>query len=84
LEPGARDAEELIVVIHVQLNRDGSVRRAEIVDEGRVTKDAYYRSAAENARRAIYSCQPFELPVKRYDIWRDMVLRFDPRQMFGG
>ena len=84
LEPGARDAEDLIVVIHVLLNRDGSVRRAEIVDEGRVAKNAYYRSAAENARRAIYSCQPFELPPKRYDIWRDMVLKFDPRQMFGG
>ncbi len=26
----------------------------------------------------------FDLPPKRYEIWRDMVLRFDPRRMFGG
>jgi outer membrane biosynthesis protein TonB len=84
IEPGARDAQDLVVVIHVLLNRDGSVRVASIVDNSRMATDAFYRSAAENARRAILSCQPFQLPPKRYEVWRDMKLTFNPSEMFGG
>ncbi len=84
LEPGARNADDLIVVVRVWLNPNGSVRDVKIIDEGLGQTNRYYQTAAENARRAILRCQPFELPTKRYEIWRDMVLRFDPRQMFGG
>ncbi len=84
IEPGARDAQDLIVQIHVLLNRDGSVLHANIVDNRRMATDAFYRSAAENARRAILSCQPFELPPKRYEVWREMKLTFNPNEMFGG
>jgi hypothetical protein len=84
IEPGARDAQDLIVQVHVLLNRDGSVLRASIVDNSRMATDAFYRSAAENARRAILSCQPFELPPKRYEVWREMKLTFNPSEMFGG
>ena len=84
LEPGAREAEDLVVSIRVALNPDGSVRNVEIVDQGRLLVDGYFRSAAENARRAIYRCSPFELPLNKFDIWREMTLNFNPRQMFGG
>ena len=84
LEPGARDAADLVVQIRVNLNPDGSVRRAEIVDAQRMMADAFYRSAAENARRAILSCSPFKLPLAQFEIWREMTLNFDPRRMFGG
>ncbi len=84
LEPGARNADDLIVVVRVWLNPNGSVRNVKIIDEGLGQSNRYYQSAAENARRAILHCQPFDLPPKRYEIWRDMVLRFDPRRMFGG
>ena len=85
VEPGARDAEDLVVEVRVILNRDGSVRgQPLIIDENRMASDPFYRSAAENARRAILSCQPFQLPIKRYEVWRDMTLKFDPRSMFGG
>ncbi len=85
VEPGARDADEMVVEIRVILNRDGSVRgQPLIIDRNRMASDPFYRSAAENARRAILSCQPFELPIKRYEVWRDMTLKFDPRSMFGG
>jgi outer membrane biosynthesis protein TonB len=85
VEPGARDAEDMVVEVRVILNRDGSVRgQPQIIDSNRMASDPFYRSAAENARRAILSCQPFELPIKRYEVWRDMTLKFDPRSMFGG
>ena len=84
IEPGARDAQDLVVQVYVRLNRDGSVLVANIVDNRRLATDAFYRSAAENARRAILSCQPFELPPKRYEVWREMTLNFNPSEMFGG
>lgn len=83
LDPGAREAEDLIVEIHVMLNPDGSVRQAQILDAVRMGRDAYFRSAAENAKRAIDVCSPFRLPLRKYDIWRELTLRFNPREMFG-
>ena len=82
-DPGARGAEEIMVGIKVLYNQDGSVRRVEIVDVVRMVQDGFFRSAAENAKRAISRCSPFRLPPRKYEIWRQLTLRFDPRQMFG-
>ncbi len=84
IEPGARDAESLIVEIRVVLNPDATVRAAQIVDFERMFSDSFFRSAAENARRAIFRCSPFNLPTNKYGVWRDLTLKFDPRYMFGG
>lgn len=84
LEPGARDAASMIVEIRVALNPNGAVRDAQIVDSLRMTSDSFFRSAAENARRAVYRCSPFDLPPRKYEIWQVMTLRFDPSRMFGG
>ncbi|MDH3596470.1 MAG: hypothetical protein OEU09_23830 [Rhodospirillales bacterium] len=84
IEPGARDAQSLVVGIKVLMNRDGSVRAVKITDTSRMAADAFYRSAAENARRAILSCQPFPLPIKRYEVWQEMRFTFNPSEMFGG
>ena len=40
-------------------------------------------AAADSAVRAVYQCQPYELPAEKYAVWRDMILNFDPRQMYG-
>jgi hypothetical protein len=80
---GAREAENLLVEIKVVLNRDGSVYRADIIDNGRMG-DNFYRVAAESARRAVQICSPFnELPADRYDIWQTLTLRFNPKEMLG-
>ena len=84
LEPGARDAENLVVQVRIAFNRDGSVRKVDIVDQTRFRSDRFFRSAAENARRAILSCQPFDLPARKYDLWSIARFNFNPRQMFGG
>jgi len=83
LDPGARDARDLIIEIRVELNPDGSVRRSSVVDVIRMVQDGYFRSAAENAMRAIQKCSPFRLPPNKYAVWRDLTLRFNPREMFG-
>lgn len=84
IDPGARAAEDLIIVIEVTLDRGGEVLKVDFAEKNRVSSDDFYRSAAENARRAILECAPFELPAKRYEVWREMTLRFDPARMFGG
>ena len=84
IDAGARDAESLIVEIRVVLNPDATVRNAQIVDFERMFRDSFFRSAAENARRAILRCSPFTLPANKYEVWRDLTLRFDPSRMFGG
>jgi hypothetical protein len=83
LDPGARDAKDLVVEIAVVLNPDGSVRSTHVVDTARIHGDAYFRSAAENAERAIRICSPFRLPAAKYEVWREITLRFNPREMFG-
>jgi hypothetical protein len=83
LDPGAKKAEDMVIEILVILNPDGSLQRADVVDVARMSRDGYFRSAAENARRAIYKCSPFRLPPRKYQVWRELTLRFNPREMFG-
>ncbi len=83
LDPGAHSAEYIVVEIRVVLNSDGSVQQAEIVDDARMVQDVYFRSAAENARRAINLCSPFRLPPAMYEQWRKLTLKFAPREMIG-
>lgn len=83
LDPGARGAEDMVIEIRVQLNQDGTVRDIKIADVGRMFRDAFFRSAAENAKRAINICSPFQLPPQKYATWRELTLLFNPKEMFG-
>lgn len=85
LPAGAKDAEDLVIEIRVDMNPDGTVNSARIVDRGRMTVDPFFRSAAESALRAVLNrrCQPFKLPAEKYDIWKLMILSFNPKEMFG-
>ncbi len=85
LPAGAKDAENLVIEIRVAMNPDGTVNSARIVDQGRMTVDPFFRSAAESALRAVLNrrCQPFKLPAEKYDIWKLMILSFNPKEMFG-
>jgi hypothetical protein len=42
------------------------------------------RAADESARRAILICgqRGYNLPAEKYDAWRDVVVNFDPSEMF--
>lgn len=83
IQAGARYAEDLVVEIRLLVNADRSVQSATIVDQGRYNADGFFRAAADSAMRAVRSpmCNPLELPVDKYDMWKDIVVRFDPREM---
>jgi outer membrane biosynthesis protein TonB len=78
-DPSALGSGDVLVSIHVVLNRDGTVSRAEIVDEPRHANDADYLALARSARNAAYLSSPLNLPPGRYDEVRDIVLTFNPR-----
>ncbi|MBX3488990.1 hypothetical protein [Parvibaculum sp.] len=83
---GAPNAEQLVVRIKVYLNQDGSLARPpELMDRTKlITGGAYYQAAADSAMRAIRLCQPFTMPADKFASWREIDLRFDPREMLGG
>lgn len=82
---GARDAENLVVELSLRMNPDGTVRDARIVDEARARRDPFFRAAADSAVRAVFnpSCTPLLLPPDKYDIWRDLNLTFNPKELLG-
>ena len=42
----------------------------------------FFQAAADSAVRAVYQCQPYALPDDKYALWRDMILNFDPSDMY--
>jgi len=81
---GAKNAQDLIVTLRLQLAPDGSVLKVELASESqsRYGSDNFFRAAADSARRAIQECSPFKnLPPEKYAIWRDMEMTFDPKEM---
>jgi outer membrane biosynthesis protein TonB len=79
---GAENAQELIVRLRIQFRTDGTLSAEPVLlNSG---SSPYFRVAAESAMRAVRRCQPYTLPAAKYDVWRDVEVTFDPRDMFGG
>lgn len=81
---GAKDAHELIVVLRVQLEHDGSVVNVVLGDasKARYAADNFFRAAADSAIRAVRQCSPLQnLPPDKFSTWKDMELTFDPKEM---
>lgn len=82
LDPGAMGIENMIVEVRAYLNQDGSVRKAEILDDSRYNSDPHFRSVADSARRAVFICAPYSIFAEKYgdkyDMWKTMLLRFNP------
>ncbi len=79
---GGLGADAIKVKLRLRLREDGVLsREPEVVNrEG----SPFFRAAADAAVRAVMLCQPYQLPPKKYAMWRDMILNFDPKEMFGG
>jgi hypothetical protein len=78
--PGGLGADAIIVKLRLKLNEDGSlIGYPSIVNSG---SSPFFQAAADSAVRAVFQCQPYTLPGDKYSVWRDMILTFDPRQMY--
>ncbi len=82
-DAGARDPASLVVDVRVFLNPDGSLSSSpEVLDRTRYFSDPFFRNAAERAERALFDCQPFNLPSDSYRLWSSLLIRFNPAEAF--
>ena len=79
---GALSADVTVVRLHIELRRDGSLERPPTVLDP--SYSATYQAMADAAVRAAIRGQPYMLPPEQYERCRDMVLKFNPRDMYGG
>ncbi len=79
---GALSAETTIVRLRIELNRDGTLLRPPTVMDASMSPS--YQAMADAAVRAALRGQPYLIPPEQYERCRDMVLRFNPRDMYGG
>ena len=70
---------ELVVTIHIVLEPDGTVAKAEVVDTPRTRGDDAYRSIAISARNAVLLSSPLTLPSGMTEEMRDMTISFNTR-----
>ena len=80
---GAKNAENLLVRVRVQLDPSGRPIAKKIINRAQLT-DSFFLSAAESVLRAIERCQPYKMPPEKYESWREMELNFDPSKMLNG
>lgn len=80
---GARNVDELIVQVRVRLNPDGSLVGApRLLSTG---QGPLSQAAHDSALRAIYRGQPFDmLSPATYEVWKEMDITFDPRDLVRG
>ena len=78
--------KDLLVRIKLQLKKDGTIIKSEILDHQRMNKPGqkFYKVLAESALRAVRLCQPLKVPPTGYDKWKDLQLNFNPTEMLKG
>jgi colicin import membrane protein len=71
------------VSVRFALNQDGSLAGdpAVLPVNSRDLQNAKFQPAAQSAVRAVRTCMPLRLPSAWYDFWKEMEIRFDPREM---
>jgi outer membrane biosynthesis protein TonB len=79
---GVNEARDLVVTVEFWLNRDGNLSAAPVVKNR--SSNPLFPVAADTAVKALRNCQPLRLPAAQYDSWQDLVIDFDPIEMFGG
>lgn len=78
---GAGRADELRVTARFKLNPDGSISDGPSV----VGWDsaAGFRALADSALRAIRRCAPLKLSLETYELWKDVQVTLDPKDLLG-
>jgi colicin import membrane protein len=80
---GAQNPEEIVVTIRIRLNPDGSLASPpQVTSSGRSN---LYMVSRERAAVAVMRGAPFTmLRPETYELWKDIEVTFDPRDMIRG
>ena len=79
--PGMADGGDVRVTVKMRLDPSGN-----IIGEPDVSasggSSGTRGTLAGSARRAVLRAQPYQLPKEKYDSWAEVIVNFDPSQMF--
>jgi len=82
---GGTDAMQIVTVLHLRFNKDGSVNGLPQVAEQTGLTDSnrrYSKQMAEMSRNAVLRCAPLKLPAELYEGgWENIEMGFIPGQM---
>ena len=83
LPAGAKDPQELVVLVRVRLKADGTLAaQPQVLNSG---SSPLFHAARDAAVRALYRGQPYTmLRPEHYEQWKDIEITFDPREMMRG
>ncbi len=78
--------QNLLVRIKLNLKKDGTIVKSEILDHERMNRPGqkFYKVLAESALRAVRLCQPLKVPPTGYEKWKNLQLNFNPVEMLKG
>ncbi|MGC1584567.1 MAG: cell envelope integrity protein TolA [Rhodomicrobium sp.] len=79
---GGQSAENTVVRLRIELKRDGYLLKPPTVMDPAYSP--VQQAMADAAIRAAESGQPFIVPPQQYEQCRDLILRFNPHDMYGG
>ena len=77
---GGESAQNTQVKLRLRFNPDGRLAAEPQIMNPQNTP--YFLAVRDSALRAVQACEPYSLPPAKYDFWKDIVLNFDPRDMF--
>lgn len=79
---GGQEARDMVVDVRMEIGPDGTVQKADVVNSR--PNDPGFQAAAESAQRAVLdpACNPLPLPPEKYEKWKRLTLRFNPRDMY--
>ncbi len=79
---GMRESGAVIPRIQFEMDIEGNVVGSPRVTNG--SSNPLFNVAVRSAINAIYGCAPYsQMPANKYDKWRIIAVRFDPRLMLG-
>jgi hypothetical protein len=80
--PILKDNDYELVVVEVNLNRDGSLAENPVVTNSSQNKN--FKVLAASAVRSVVRCAPFKSVAslsESYEDWRKITISFDPREL---
>lgn len=80
---GIKNPEDYVIRIRIRLGRNGKLNAPpQVLSSG---QGQLFNSARDSAVRAVFRGQPFDmLKPEHYNVWKDIEVTFDPRDMFRG
>ena len=78
---GLQNADDLAVVIGIELSPDGKLAGNPTLLEPSGTPTGALKQAFEAGRRALIRCAPYDLPKDKYEQWRQIEVVFNPENM---